>query len=149
MAQAVIVDVGRGCGSEKCSLGQKSGRHLQQQLQVNPGSCELPSTQATSCSPSGLPLSRSSSLASHSLSLQPCSIQSTPSQYSRSSLHAAVARHVSSQCPLPQKPVPRPPFLLPFPAPSKPLFPSPVLPKFSLPLSPFFILVLLLSLNWS
>ena len=129
-------------------LAREGRHHSQQQIQVSPGSCELPSTQATSCSPSGLPLSRSPSLANHSLSPQPCSIQSTPFQQSQSSSRSPVARHISSQCLLPQNPVSCPPYLLPYP-PSKPLLPSPVHPKFSLLLSLFFILVLLLSLNWS
>ena len=111
--------------------------------QVSPESCELLPTQATSCSPSGLPLSR----PPHRPTI-PCPHSRAvlfTSQRSRSS-HSPVAHRISSQCPLPSELVPCPLFLL-FPLP-KPL-PSPVLPKFSLLLSLFFILVLFLSLNWS
>ena len=53
---------------------------------------------------------------------------------------------VSSQCPLPPKPLSRPPFLLPLPSP-KPLLSSLVPSKFPLLLSLFLILVLLQSPN--
>ena len=119
---------------------------FQWQLQVSLGSCNLPPTQATSCSPSGLSLSRSPSSANHSLS--PTAVFYSIHPFSTLSVLLAFCccsprLHFISLCLRSWLP-----FLLPYPTPSKPLLPSPVFPMFSLLLSLFFILVLL-SLNWS
>ena len=52
---------------KKCSLGQKRWTPLAAAGTGEPWSCKLPPTQATSCSPSSLPLGQSLSSANHSL----------------------------------------------------------------------------------
>ena len=100
--------------------------------------------------PPGSGLSRSLSLASSwaaDLSL----LYGSPKQSSPFSNSPTVSAQsqtrVSSQCPLPTKPLSHPPSLLPLPSP-KPLLSSLVPSKFLLLLSQFLILVLLLSPNW-
>ena len=108
----------------------------------------IPISSASPELPPGSGLSQSLSPASSwaaNLSLSYGSPKQSSPFSNSPTVSAQSQTRVSSQCPLPTKPLSHPPFLLPLPSP-KPLLSSLVPSKFLL-LSQFLILVLLLSPN--
>ena len=120
---------------------------FQWQLQVSLGSCNLPLTQATSCSPSGLPLSRSHSSANHSVfySIHPFSTLLVLCAFCCCSPHLLSVSLASEAGCLFFSPIPlrlNPSFLLQF-FPSFPssisiFYPSPPVPQLKLVRSSYF-----------
>ena len=145
---------GCSCGSKKYSLGQKRWRSLATVATGEPWKLRVATDssyfmQSIWLAPELVPLAGQPFLVLTAVlySIHPFFNTLSPPHVLQ--LILLLDCHVSFQCPLPQKPVPRPPFILPYPL-SKPLLTSQFFPKFSLLLSLFFILVLLLlSINWS